>query len=609
MIDYNTKYWWKEDENNMHNAIFTYVNTIENKQSYKESLNLRHLRLYGNSESLSNSGYRYFRNEPSSALQHSVTLNIVQSMVDTVTSKITKNRPKLSFLTNGGDYTLQNRARKLSKFISGQFQQSKYYKKSTQAFRDACILGTGAVKIYRNGTEVCAERVFIPELTVDDNESIYGEPRQLHQTKYINKDVLIGMFPEHEEYIVALVSNPSVLGANQSFDPSSNMIKVIESWHLPSSSEAEDGLHCISIANKTLMSEPWTKKYFPFVFLRWQERPIGFFGQGISEQLTGLQLEINKILRTIQIAMHLVSVPKLLVDAASKVVPAHLNNKIGGIIKYYGKAPTYAALGSIPSELFMQLDRLYTRAFEVVGVSQLSAQSTKPAGLNSGKALRTYNDLESERFLEVSYRYEQSFIEAAEIFIDLAKDINESLGGKYEVNSASSKFLDTIKWEDVDMDSSKYSMQIFPMAALSGTPADRLSDVQELLAAGFISKEDGMKLLDFPDLEQFYKFNNAGSVDIDKAIELIVEDGVYQTPEPYQNLALGIQKMQQAYLHYRTSGLSESSLELFRRWMEDATVLIAKASTANQVEQAPAGNPNALVSGLQEPPPVPSPLA
>ena len=38
----------------------------------------------------------------------------------------------------------------------------------------------------------------------------------------------------------------------------------------------------------------------------------------------------------------------------------------------------------------------------------------------------------------------------------------------------------------------------------------RLSEVQELMQAGLVSKEDGMKLLDFPDLKAYYNMTNSG---------------------------------------------------------------------------------------------------
>ena len=52
----------------------------------------------------------------------------------------------------------------------------------------------------------------------------------------------------------------------------------------------------------------------------------------------------------------------------------------------------------ISQDLFMHLDRLYNRSFEIAGISQLSAQSSKPSGLDSGRALREFSDIESERF-------------------------------------------------------------------------------------------------------------------------------------------------------------------------------------------------------------------
>ena len=86
-----------------------------------------------------------------------------------------------------------------------------------------------------------------------------------------------------------------------------------------------------------------------------------------------------------------------------------------------------------------------------------------------------------------------------------------------------------------------------------------------------------LKLLDFPDLESFYQFSNAGGADIDRCIELIIDEGDYQAPEPYQNLDMGIKKMQQAYLLYRTQNAPESRLDLFRRWIEDAKALTDRA--------------------------------
>lgn len=605
-------FWWTKPAAQLHSSVFALVRRFNDEQTWVGDKNARHMRLYGNLEPSAIRGYSAMRVEPSAALQNRVTLNIVQSMVDTVVSKITKNNPKPSFLTDGGDFSMQQRAKKLTQFIEGQFDQTGYYAKSTQAFKDACINGTGATKFYKQDGKVKAERVFINELVVDDTEAVYGEPRSLHQKKFVHIDVLMAAFPDFKKEIALLGSTAGVSAhSSNTYDKKANMVLVVESWHLPSkllteeqleAGEKSDGKHSICIDTATMVDESYNKDYFPFVFHRWCEPQYGFWGQGLAEQLTGLQLEINKILRTIQVAMHLVSIPKIFVDAASNIVSAHLNNKIGGIVKFVGNKPIMEALGSIPPELFAHLDRLYQRAYEIAGISQLSANAMKPAGLDSGKALREYNDLESERFMDVAKRYERTFLDAAKIMIDMVKDLAKD-DPDYKVRAKHNSFLQTIKWKDVSLEADEYIMQVFPTSSLSSSPAGRLQDVQELLAAGFINKEDGMKLLDFPDLKQFYNFNNAGVEDIERAIENIIDKGDYETPEPYQNLQMGITKMQQAYLYYRSQNAPESKLELFRRWIEDAAALLSKAANASAVQpQAlpPAGPEDAMLEPTEQ---------
>lgn len=572
----NGMHWWKGDKGSMHENVFAYVGYLDRDQSYKSADNLRYMRLYGNYEMLGLDSHSYTRVETSYNTTHRVTLNIIQSIIDTVISKLTKNKPKPTFLTDGGDWSMQRKAKKLTKFIEGVFNTCDFYRKAADAMKDACIFGTGAIKIYKEDGNIKAERVFIDELKIDDREAYYSNPRQLHQVKYIHKSVLLEMFPDDAHYIEEVNSstNESMRSTSQELE---NLIKVVESWHLPSSKTATDGIHAITINNRTLFTEEYTKQHFPFVFFQWNKKPIGFWGLGLSEQLQGIQLEINKILRTIQVSMHLVSIPKLLVEASSKVVTAHLNNKIGGIIKYAGTPPNYAPLGSIPSELFSHLDRLYERAYEISGVSMLSAQSQKPTGLDSGKAIREFNDIESERFMEVGQRYEEAFVHAAEVMVCMARELYEE-DKDFNVKVKGKKFIETIKWADVDMEDDKFLMDIFPTSALASTPSGRLQDVQELMEAGFISKEEGLKLLDFPDLESTMSLINAGAEDIDRMLEEMIDKGNYQSPEPYQNLELGIKKCQQAYLKHRSEGAPDTRLELLRRWMEDAQALLLKAA-------------------------------
>jgi len=600
MEDSKASYYWFKADSDVHEELFAYVKHLQNEQGYISTENIRNIRLYSNHEYNSIANFNLNRVDNSMGTQNRVTFNIVQSMIDTAVSKITKNKPRPYFLTDGGNWSLKRKAQKLTQFLDGAFYHTEYYKKASLAFKHACITGTGCLKIFKHENNLCVEHVLIDEITIDQKEAFYGTPRQIHQRKWINRDVLIGMFPKYKSKIEQAATSFEE-NHKATVNMNSDMVLVVESWKLPSSKKASDGRHAICLNNVTLFDEEWDKDYFPFVFFKWNDRPVGFFGQGISEQLAGIQLEINKILRTIQVSMHLVSVPKIFVEASSKIVTSHLNNKIGGIIKYAGTPPTEGKLGTIPPELFNHLDRLYQRAYAIIGISQLSAQAQKPQGLNSGKALRTYNDLETERFTSVGKNYEDAAMSAAKLMICTIKEI-ASETDNFQMSAPGSKFLSKIAWSEVEMDESDYIMQCFPVSALSNDPASRMQEVQELMQAGLVDKTIGLKLLDYPDLRAYYDIANASVDEIERQIELMIDKGEYNTPEPYQNLPYALVTCQNAYLMYKAQGAPEENLDLLRRFMDDCNELMTQATqpTPEQAQQMAAGQPLGVPQAPQQ---------
>ena len=47
------------------------------------------------------------------------------------------------------------------------------------------------------------------------------------------------------------------------------------------------------------------------------------------------------------------------------------------------------------------------------GVSAMQATSQKPEGLNSGAAIRSYDDISTDRFAELSKKYDSVFVDLA----------------------------------------------------------------------------------------------------------------------------------------------------------------------------------------------------
>lgn len=575
--------WWNKDENEVHKHIFETVQMLETRQQFRTLNNIKHARLYSNLEILGVYAGIYTAPVNDYYLPNRISLNVIKSCVDTVTSKIAKAKPRPLFLTEGGNWELQQTAKKLTAFMDGQADAINMHEEMQKAFKDGAVFGTGAVKFYpdKEAKTVKAERTIIEEILIDDADGIYGKPSTLYQRRLVNKEVLKEMFPDKKDQIEqASNSLPSTMNSDMVKD----LVKVIEAWHLPSGANANDGKHVLCIDNCTLLCEEWKKAYFPFTFIRWSDKLTGFFGTGLAEELISIQLEINKILKNIQLSMHLFAVPRVFVENHSQVNLAGLNNDIGSLVKYTGAAPIFHTPQAMSADVYQHLWNLVQKAYEITGVSQLSAASKKPEGLNSGVALREYQDIESDRFQIVGQRYEETYIKSAEIILDMTKDLSKQVDVKVKV--ATDDGMEMLSFKDVHMDENKYILRVFPTSLLPTEPAGKLQKVTELTQAGFLDKDTAMDLLDFPDIKSATDKILAPRKVIVKTLDKMITTGVYEAPEPYMNLQLAQTIAQQTYLNAKVQNVPEERLELVRGFIEDCKALtqIAQQGMMQQMQ-------------------------
>ena len=592
-----TQLWWDHaDKKDRAKAMSAHVMALKNRQlSGVTDRNLRHVRLYGNAEISGLKPYQY----SNTLSDRTLTMNIVQSACDTATARIGKSKPRPQFLTFKGNYKMKKEAEKLQLYCDGTFEENKMYSLGQRIFKDATITGTGCIKFYpgkrevsegKYKTAICAERVFIDEIVVDEVECMYEDPISIYQVKIVPRRVLEALYPKKKAIIEEARSNNDITYLYSGLD---QMTVVIEAWKLPSAPDAKDGLHIIALDSGELFSEEWTHEWAPFEFFRWNRRPFGFYGQGIAEQLTGIQYEINKLLKVIQLSMHLGSIPKIFMDSNSKIVKQHLNNEIGGIITYQGMKPSYDQLMSIPPVLFTQLQTLYEKSFELIGLSQMSVAGTKPAGLNSGKALRTFNNIETERFAIVAQDYDQFMVDCAKKFI-LMSEITAKKDKTLKVTAFNNKEIEDIEWSKIDLQRDQYILKAFPTNFLQTTPEGKIEDVKDLMSIGMLNKNQASSLMDYPDLDQFTQYNNAATDDIQAVMYSIIDEGEYNPPMPQQALQYGKELFQQVWLKMKHQKLEPERLEMLMRWVEDADMLMQMA-----MPQPTIGNPQAQVTSTE----------
>lgn len=563
--------WWKAgSKKELCEQLLDTAGYLKTNQNYRQRQASIHARMYGNIP-LSNFAGQKFTNLGNSNNNLPVdrpTMNIVQSCIDTLVSRLTQSKPKPTFLTDNANYKQRNLAEQLNQFIAGEFYQTKAYELGEMIFRDAAILGDGLLKVYRNDEDkVSLDRVLLTELYVDPNDAFYGKPRSMYHLKLVDRSVLKGLFPEDK----ATIGRAEQAYPDDSGDSSktiSDQVMVVEAWHLPSGSEAGDGKHVIACTSGLILEEEYDKDDFPFVRMPYSPRLVGLWSQGISEQLAGTQIEINKLLITISRSINLVGVPRVFVEDGSKVVKAHLNNEIGSIITYRGTKPEYEVAPCVPVELYQQLQRLVDYGYQQCGISQLSAEGKKPSGLNSGEAIRSYDDLQSDRFAAISKRYQEFYKDLAYKMLDIACDIAEDTG-KYQTVYPDKDGTREINLPDVKiLVEDPFVIQCYDESSLPRDPAGRRQEIVEMMQSGLITPQEGRRLLNFPDLKQQEKLQNAPEERILKMLDSIIEKGEsgYEPPDSFIDLVLGEQLVVQYYNLYLAAGLEESKAQLLRDW-------------------------------------------
>lgn len=586
-------FWWQEDnELEMANSLTELIEQLREDHQGRHMMNLDMLRMYTQRDyemlGRVDPGGRIGRNSD----DYRMRLNVVGNITDTMTSRIGKSKPKPMYLTRRGDYRLRQNAKRLSDVMEGIFYQTGIYDVLPRVFQDSCIFDLAVMKIGREGSELFVERVFPNEMLWDLKAALYSEtPPSLHQVKQIPLETLIMQFPEREEELRYSASqiDGDYLGEQ---GQEAEMVDVVESWHLPSMNGADDGRHVIHMEQIILADEQYTYTSYPFVFMKWGDACVGFAGISLAEQLKSIQLEINKLTLRIQQAMHLLSVPWLFVQHGSRVVESRLRNVPGTIVNYVGQPPQSYTPTAMHPEVYSHLDRLYQKAYEIAGVSELSATGKKPAGLESGAALRTYHDIETERFISVGQRYEKAYMDAAAWFFDLAQEIVDE-SGTFPVRGIKGHALEEVDFKDVEMAQNDYILQAYPVSLLPSTPAGRLQAVTELIQNGVINqREHIVRLLDFPDLESVTSLYDVLERDVEWRISRIIDEGEYHGPEPVMDLAFAKERMTVAYLEAQQDDLDLDKIALMIQFIEECDALTTPAEAAPGAEAAaPPGMP------------------
>lgn len=590
------RHWFRAEEGRVHADVFDYVSTVEQQQfdTYNRFVQLETL---------------YDPNSPqtpgmpaTTEMPGLVIENVIASCVDTVTASISASDVRARYMTDDGDWSTQRMATKLEWYSEGIGKLLKINNACRSAFKSAVKKGTGIVKTYVDGfNEIRVEHVRIDDIVVDEAECRNGaSPRQMHRRMTnVDREELKAMFPDHEEEIDRAQTGRGWSRNWAGYRPIyGDELVVIESHKLPIGRKDHPGYrpgrHTICIDGCDLLDEEWHKPTFPYSVIVWSEREAAFYGISLSEGIAGIQRALNK--RNLQIDRNLdqYAFPTTYVSMADANLAVQTINRIGSVVPVRGERPMTVMPQAVSPEVYQNRVDMKSAAYENSGVSRMASQAVKPAGIDSGVAMREYRDQTTQRFALPEKAFEQLVLDVHLQVLECCKD----LGDAAPVIMRKARFgAKRIPWKDVDMGDVR--LQIAAASTLSRTPAGRYQLALEWAQAGVISTDEWRELMQHPDLDRVLSLYTQGMESIERDIEAI-EEGDSVTPEPFGNLQLMVRMGQMAYLRDRDLNAPEEVLESLHQY----TVLAAHMLSMMQAPAANDAAAGAMPPGEMAPPDV-----
>lgn len=427
----------------------------------------------------------------------SIQENVIYSTISTLTSKIASQKVRPYFNTINGTFKDMKIVKQAQIFFDQLYDSQDINKQVSLAFRDSCIFDTGVIYIDRDNKRI--ERVMPWQIFVDPYETSYGRQSQLVWKREYFPTSLLNIKTEKKT------------------------ITLYKYWNM------KEGIIATYIPEEDLFdTESISYDELPFVFLHYETPIKGTSSQSVVDLLYGIQMEIDSLMTKIKDASQLSSPLKYLMPENSTVKTMKLTNRVGEVITYTPipgqSTPPVVAM----TEPFMDpqwlttLETLKQHAYEIVGISQLSATSQKPQGLNSGIALSTMEDIESDRF-------ETQLNQVIRAYVTIAKKCLRIFDRDTNILPESS-WRSTIKWGDIVEAQDDLVIQFSAAEALSKDPSTKIEQINSLIQMGIIPRSRATQLMEIPDLQTGYSFSNNALNAVLQVIDDCIENGNYEIP-------------------------------------------------------------------------------
>lgn len=430
---------------------------------------------------------------------NNVNENVIRSCVDTLTSKIACQKVRPFFNSVNGSWKDFELCTQAQQFFDILFDEYNVNDIVTLAFKDACIFERGMIYVSNAGIE----RMLPWTVYTNPAEDSYNRNTEL--------------LWECKKYPKALL--PFDIKTSQ------DLVTYTRYWN------TKEKVFYTWIPEANYNQVETYEKELPFVQIYYNKPLFGSSCSSVVDVLFGIQDQIDNLIKTCAIAAKR-NMPKTYwVPEGTDVKAGSLNNEVGQVIPY---RPIPGASGVpvicdeqriIDPQYRDLIDKYKQDAYELVGISQLSATSQKPQGLNSGIALSTMENIESDRF-------ETQLNQVIRCYVDLAKKCINILDAK-ELILPQEKTRTMLNWDDLIGAAKSFNIQFSAAESLSKDPSTKLQQLQSLAQAGIIPQSHIAKYLELPDIESAYNITTNALNAVMSLIKETIEGDEVPVIPPY----------------------------------------------------------------------------
>lgn len=578
------------------NSLINTARSLENAQREVHEQNLWAAQLYSNRELAAfDWGNSTLYRASLSPIQRAGE-NLVLMVVDTLVAQVGKNKPKARPQTRGANWNLRKQAKRLDKFLYGEFIRNRVYEEGKRVFRDACIFGFGCLYVGVEKDKLCVERVFPDELLVDQMEVVAaGRARHYYRRRVLPVEVVAATYypgEDRDEVIQRLAQKARSTDYLEYRSVGDGYLVVVDGIQL--AIDGSVGRRVIAIQDEIVKDEPYTLEVPPYAFFHWQAPLSGFYSPSAVEQCLPYQIRLNEINDVIRDAQDLMGRPRILVAEGSRVNPYEVDNLVARFIKYTGIKPEAVTWPAIAPEIYNERDRQVRICLEQFGISNLASKAEVPqsARFDSSAAFREFNAIQDDRLADPAQRFERFYLDLAELMIRTLRASGAKPKTVWATGGGKGKhgMMEVIDWEDIDLDEDAYVLQLEATSVFDSSPSAIRDELEKQLAMGLITPEQYRLELSAPDDQAELSLQAAAAADIRRVIELL-EDGDYESPVPIQDLVNGVQMVSLAALNLNQYEGVPADIRLnFLNWITEArNILETGAENPNAPQEADPG--------------------